>query len=499
MNDIEELEKRVNNGKAYEQYMVGELYYKGLEVEKDYIKAKKWFEKAAIQGHANAQVYLGVLYYKGLGVEQNYKEARKWFERAAIQGHANAQFYLGYLYENGLGVERDYKRAKEWYAKAAKQGNANALNNLITLHVKLLKVEQENKKTIEFLEIAAKLENRVAQYNLGYLYGKGLGVEQDYKKAKKCYEKAAKQGDANAQTKLGFLYLFGLGTEINYEIAEKLFSRSFNNGNKSIKYYVDIFDELKKREKREIKEIGSIADYIGKEIESDIDGILIKPDKNIYEYAHTLYDIETFNKIKKQLENMLEGIPKVKENRTNELEVFKQICMKIANIVRYDYNAIDQNNKEYYEKEFTSRNMIGALLEGKCICAGYAELLRNMCACQGIECIFVGSYTHAFNQVKIGDNWYYFDLTNCCDSIKCGIPVENFLLSEKEFKAIDDCCVPQKSQYTYKSPYNYNQRKGSSELWEEATKNVGPTSVEAVAKYIGEKGSSYISKETGCL
>ena len=377
-----------------------------------------------------------------MGVEQDYTKAKEWFEKAAEQGNANAQNNLGNLYENGLGVEKDYTKAKEWYEKAAERGVATA------------------------------------QYNLGFLYHRGLGVEQDYTKAKKWYEKAAEQGNATAQEHLGFIYIFGLGTEINYEIAEKLFRRSYNNGNKSIKYYVDIFDKLKKRE---IKEIESIADYIGKEIENDLGGILIKPDENIYKCSHTVYDIGTFKKIKKQLKNMLEDIDEVKEDRTNEFEVFKQICMKIANIVRYDYNAIDQNNKEYYEKEFTSRNMIGALLEGKCICAGYAELLRNMCACKGIECIYICSETHAFNQVKIGGNWYYFDLTNCCDRIKYGIPVENFLLSEKEFK---DHYIPLKSQFKYESPYNYNQRKGSSELWKEATKNVGRTRVAVAEKYI---------------
>ncbi len=442
------IEKLVKNGDIDTIIKLAEYY----EEIKDYLTAFSYYEMAAEQGNPTAQFNLGYFYKNGLGVEQDYKKAKEWYEKAAEQGDTFAQNNLGKLYENGLGVEQDYKKAKEWYEKAAEQGNASAQNNL------------------------------------GYLYENGLGVEQDYKKAKEWYEKAAEQENATAQEHLGFLYLFGLGTEINYEIAEKLFRRSFNNGNKSIKYYVDIFDKLKKRE---IKEIESIADYIGKEIENDLGGILIKPDKNIYdEEAHTLYDIDTFNKIKKQLENMLENIDEVKEDRTNELEVFKQICMIIANNVTYDYNAVDQNNKEYNDKMFTSRNMIGSLLEGKCICAGYAELLRNMCACKGIECIYIRSETHAFNQVKIGGNWYCFDLTNCCDEIKDGIPVENFLLSEKEFK---DHFIPLKSQFKYESPYNYNQRTGSPEFWKSAIGTAGTKSVEAAEKYMEEKESPNIS------
>jgi len=426
--------------------------------------------------------------------------------RAAKSGNAKAMYKLGLYYETGNFIEADQDKAIKWYIQAIKSGNTEAGIQLYNLEKKeyekhgkngdidtIIKLAEYYEKIKDYLtafsyyEMAAEQGNATAQFNLGYFYKNGLGVEQDYKKAKEWYEKAAEQGNATAQEHLGFLYLFGLGTEINYEIAEKLFRRSFNNGNKSIKYYVDIFDKLKKRE---IKEIESIADYIGKEIENDLGGILIKPDKNIYEEAHTLYDIDTFNKIKKQLENMLENIDEVKEDRTNELEVFKQICMIIANNVTYDYNATDQNNKEYNDKMFTSRNMIGSLLEGKCICAGYAELLRNMCACKGIECIYIRSETHAFNQVKIGKNWYYFDLTNCCDEIKDGIPVENFLLSEKKFK---DHFIPLKSQFKYESPYNYNQRNGSPEFWKSAIDTTGTKSVEVAEKYMEEKESPNIS------
>ena len=114
-----------------------------------------------------------------------------------------------------------------------------------------------------------------------------------------------------------------MGTERDFEIAEKLFRSSLNKGNLEIEYYVNTFEKLKNRK---IKAIKSFAD----DIENDLDGILILPDKNIDVHSNTLYCIETFDKIKKQIEVMLEGIPKVKEDRTNEFEVFELICKKIA-------------------------------------------------------------------------------------------------------------------------------------------------------------------------
>ena len=335
--------------------------------------------------------------------------------KAAEQGNAEAQCKLGDMYYEGKEVEQDYIKSRYWYKKTAEQGNADAQNNL------------------------------------GFLYQHGLGVEQNYQEAIKWYEKAAEQGNASAQQKLVFLYLCGLGVQEDYDHVEKLSRKYYNNGCKELKYYVDIFDKFKKHK---VKKIMSIAECIEKDIEEDIDAIFIKPEHNLYKYAHTLYDIETFKKIKKKAEKILEDIPIVKEDKSNELEVFSQICKKMANLITFDYSVLDND-----EKLCSASNLIGALLEGKCVCAGYAELLRNLCLCRNIECIYVGSLTHAFNQVKIGGCWYYFDLTYCSNRIQRGDNIEDYLFSEEEFKAISEAKKPLKSQFTYKSPYNFKDIK----------------------------------------
>ena len=94
----------------------------------------RWYRQAAEKGSAKAQFNLGNLYYKGEGVARNYGEAAKWYRRAAAQGNAEAQYHLGVIYGNGLGVPRDDAEAKKWYSRAAKKGHVGAQGALAVLY-----------------------------------------------------------------------------------------------------------------------------------------------------------------------------------------------------------------------------------------------------------------------------------------------------------------------------------------------------------------------------
>ncbi|MDO4644028.1 MAG: hypothetical protein Q4A74_09330 [Cardiobacteriaceae bacterium] len=49
----------------------------------NYTKARQIWEKAAASGDATAMFYLGLFYEAGKGVTQDYVKARKWYGRAA--------------------------------------------------------------------------------------------------------------------------------------------------------------------------------------------------------------------------------------------------------------------------------------------------------------------------------------------------------------------------------------------------------------------------------
>jgi TPR repeat protein len=79
----------------YGQYEMGYFYYYGLGgVNQDYRQAAIWYRKAADQGYADAQFMLGNLYVKGLGVEIDYDQARVWYQKASEQGNKDAKAAL---------------------------------------------------------------------------------------------------------------------------------------------------------------------------------------------------------------------------------------------------------------------------------------------------------------------------------------------------------------------------------------------------------------------
>eukprot|EP00825_Cyclidium_porcatum_P004770 TRINITY_DN1225_c0_g1_i6.p2 TRINITY_DN1225_c0_g1~~TRINITY_DN1225_c0_g1_i6.p2 ORF type:complete len:127 (-),score=25.25 TRINITY_DN1225_c0_g1_i6:201-581(-) len=88
------------------QNSLGDCYENGQGVEKDLIKAVKYYQMSADQGNVKGQNNLGRYYENGQGVEKNYQLAVKYYQMSADQGNADAQNRLGDCYENGQGVEK---------------------------------------------------------------------------------------------------------------------------------------------------------------------------------------------------------------------------------------------------------------------------------------------------------------------------------------------------------------------------------------------------------
>ena len=84
------------------------------------------FERANAQDpdHPGIQSALGEAYYFGLGVPRNFRLALECYGKAAARGNASAQCSLGRMYLHGHGVPKDSNKATEWYRKASRtQGN----------------------------------------------------------------------------------------------------------------------------------------------------------------------------------------------------------------------------------------------------------------------------------------------------------------------------------------------------------------------------------------
>ncbi len=210
---------KAEQGDAWGQFNLGEMYAKGRGVTRDYVTAVKWYRKAAEQGHALGQNNLGVMYEKGQGVAQDDREAVKWYRKAAEQGHALGQRNLGVMYRRGQGVAQDDREAVKWYRKAAEQGDASAQINLGWMYEKGRGVAQDDREAVKWYRKAAEQGHALGQNNLGWMYRRGQGVAQDDREAVKWYRKAAEQGHASGQINLGWMYEKGRGVRRDYVTA----------------------------------------------------------------------------------------------------------------------------------------------------------------------------------------------------------------------------------------------------------------------------------------
>lgn len=137
-----------------------------------------------------------------------------------------------------------------------------------------------------------------------------------------------------------------------------------------------------------------------------------------------LYDDSARVTQKKQTELRARVAGIVKEIiRPQMTEIEKEIAINqyLCDNVTYDEQALE--NAETYDYQKTdskfkdSFTAYGALIDGRCVCAGYAAAFKLLCEEAGLDCIVVtgtleGQLAHAWNKVNIEKEWQIVDVTN---------------------------------------------------------------------------------------
>lgn len=115
--------------------------------------------------------------------------------------------------------------------------------------------------------------------------------------------------------------------------------------------------------------------------------------------------LTTYKLIREKLNDIVKDIPQDLPRKNK----FRIIYTRLAERISYDEEATDSDT-EYSKKVLnTSRNLINALLRGKCVCAGFAETLKQACSLVDIPVKVVLSKensngdSHAYNLVEIYD------------------------------------------------------------------------------------------------
>jgi len=116
----EDLEWALNN--------LGYCYYYGRAGEKDFEKAFNCYMRAASMGNAQSMYKVGDLFWNGYYVFKDYKTAFLWYENSyrtmaekgeeRHEGFGDVCFRLGRCYYHGKGVEKDYYSALKYLSRA---------------------------------------------------------------------------------------------------------------------------------------------------------------------------------------------------------------------------------------------------------------------------------------------------------------------------------------------------------------------------------------------
>lgn len=136
---LELLADSANQGFLLAQYMLGrmnEVGYKKLGIEKNLKSAISWYQLAGKQC-PSCQYELFRVYFFGIGVQKDLVKAADYLSVSAKGGLPKAQMQLGFRYYAGEGVPKDNVQAYKWFYIAAMAGETTSKKSMRLLSMKM--------------------------------------------------------------------------------------------------------------------------------------------------------------------------------------------------------------------------------------------------------------------------------------------------------------------------------------------------------------------------
>lgn len=188
--------EEINN--SYSHNRLGYMYWKGLGVEKDYIKARYHLELAGTD-NCYAQIKLGIIFLDGLGCKRDYNKAFICFNNAENMTYAKS--LLAQMYYIGDGTPRNVEKAYRYCLDSS-----NEILSKYVLGMYYLNEKGDFQKALHYFRESLPISN----YLLGFMYNNGFGVNRDTRKAFDYFVASLKTDIVNlseSKKELGNLYM----------------------------------------------------------------------------------------------------------------------------------------------------------------------------------------------------------------------------------------------------------------------------------------------------
>ncbi|WQS13044.1 sel1 repeat family protein [Helicobacter pylori] len=186
-----------------------ELMLSGITIymDKNFTRAKKYFEKACGLNDADGCIILREIYSKAITRENTRESIKKALEHTATAKACQlndakkckklAEFYL---------KANDLKKTLEYYSKSCQLNDAKGCMLSAAFYDGVIKGFKKDKKAFEYYSKACELNDADGCVILGDTYHGGEGVTKNFKKALKYYSKACGLNDAEGCSKTGGAY-----------------------------------------------------------------------------------------------------------------------------------------------------------------------------------------------------------------------------------------------------------------------------------------------------
>lgn len=172
---------KAETGDPKAQVEVGEDYYWGKGVTKDYAQSFSWFSKAAKQDCIQAETDLAHLYDQGQGVDKDPAQAFNLFLKAANKGDLVSERVVAKRYQVGAGVAPNLTKAVAWYKKAAIAGDTIAQGQLGYYLLTGKGIQKDEKLGFAYILNSAGIAS--SRYAAACCYSSGCFVSKDKSKA----------------------------------------------------------------------------------------------------------------------------------------------------------------------------------------------------------------------------------------------------------------------------------------------------------------------------
>lgn len=224
----------VSWGYAPAKHLLGQMYFYGVGVSRDYAKFYSLSLEAAKENFIPSKNALALAHFYGYGCKVDYAKGRKLLEECAEVNYGMGYYNLGIGYlKGGLGFTKDTSKAFEYFKLAAEQFHTNATYNLGLMYLSGNGCTKNIEKGLKELMMASTLGSLKAQIKVADAYYFGEITAKNVELAYEFYLMAAENGDPYAMYSLGYMIINKEKTFVDKYVGIDWLRKAANLGNES--------------------------------------------------------------------------------------------------------------------------------------------------------------------------------------------------------------------------------------------------------------------------